>query len=208
MGGILHCHPSKQRCAVGYGGISACLCEASLWQWPIRHTQGNVIIINITGKLGVEHFRSNLSIDTLVSRRQHVKHADNDLSDHDGNTLAASVWILGYVYARPRESRHGFREKVVVAEGLHVRGSGLELGRQPRLGELESHNSCNHPMEGTPQWSWLCTSFKEWHVVAFILSELCLRPLSPETGTGSPATPWRVGVAQQLQPPNGSGYPG
>ncbi|OQE41352.1 hypothetical protein PENCOP_c005G01817 [Penicillium coprophilum] len=35
--------------------------------------------------------------------------------------------------------------------------------------------------EGTSQWSWLCKSYKEWHVVAFILSELCLRPLSPET---------------------------
>jgi hypothetical protein len=35
--------------------------------------------------------------------------------------------------------------------------------------------------EATAQWSWLCKSYKEWHVVAFILSELCIRPLSPET---------------------------
>ncbi|CAG8143197.1 unnamed protein product [Penicillium salamii] len=35
--------------------------------------------------------------------------------------------------------------------------------------------------EATTQWSWLCKSYKEWHVVAFILSELCSRPLSPET---------------------------
>jgi hypothetical protein len=32
----------------------------------------------------------------------------------------------------------GLEYTVVVAEGLHVRGSGLELGRQPRLGELDS----------------------------------------------------------------------
>jgi hypothetical protein len=35
--------------------------------------------------------------------------------------------------------------------------------------------------EATSQWSWLCQSYKEWHVVAFILSELCLRPLNPDT---------------------------
>ncbi|KAJ5770702.1 uncharacterized protein N7511_002753 [Penicillium nucicola] len=35
--------------------------------------------------------------------------------------------------------------------------------------------------EATLQWSWLCQSYKEWHVVAFILSELCLRPLNAET---------------------------
>ncbi|KAK9851300.1 Fungal transcriptional regulatory protein [Penicillium brevicompactum] len=35
--------------------------------------------------------------------------------------------------------------------------------------------------EATSQWSWLCKSHKEWHVVAFILSELCVRPLNPET---------------------------
>ncbi|CAG7932026.1 unnamed protein product [Penicillium olsonii] len=35
--------------------------------------------------------------------------------------------------------------------------------------------------EATARWSWLCKSYKEWHVVAFILSELCTRPLSPET---------------------------
>ncbi|KAF3013342.1 hypothetical protein E8E15_001854 [Penicillium rubens] len=47
--------------------------------------------------------------------------------------------------------------------------------------ELAQFSYLLHTNEGTPQWSWLCTSFKEWHVVAFILSELCLRPLSPET---------------------------
>jgi hypothetical protein len=47
--------------------------------------------------------------------------------------------------------------------------------------ELAQFSYLLHTNEGTPQWSWLCTSFKEWHVVDFILSELCLRPLSPET---------------------------
>jgi hypothetical protein len=35
--------------------------------------------------------------------------------------------------------------------------------------------------EATSQWSWLSQSYKEWHVVAFILSELCVRPLNPDT---------------------------
>ncbi|CAG8885723.1 unnamed protein product [Penicillium egyptiacum] len=47
--------------------------------------------------------------------------------------------------------------------------------------ELARFSYLLHTNEGTMQWRWLCTSFKEWHVVAFILSELCSRPLSPET---------------------------
>ncbi|KAJ6032127.1 C6 transcription factor [Penicillium herquei] len=35
--------------------------------------------------------------------------------------------------------------------------------------------------EATAQWSWLCKTYKQRHAVAFILSELCVRPISPET---------------------------
>lgn len=35
--------------------------------------------------------------------------------------------------------------------------------------------------EPTAQWAWLCRSYKQKHAVAFILSELCVRPISPET---------------------------
>ncbi|KAL3438622.1 fungal-specific transcription factor domain-containing protein [Aspergillus tetrazonus] len=35
--------------------------------------------------------------------------------------------------------------------------------------------------ETTTQWSWLCNSYKQRHVVAFILSELCVRHITPET---------------------------
>lgn len=35
--------------------------------------------------------------------------------------------------------------------------------------------------EPTAQWAWLCKSYKHRHAVAFILSELCIRPISPET---------------------------
>ncbi|KAJ5698009.1 hypothetical protein N7462_000014 [Penicillium macrosclerotiorum] len=33
----------------------------------------------------------------------------------------------------------------------------------------------------TAQWAWLCKSYRQRHAVAFILSELCVRPISPET---------------------------
>ncbi|KAJ5111249.1 hypothetical protein N7532_001784 [Penicillium argentinense] len=33
----------------------------------------------------------------------------------------------------------------------------------------------------TAQWSWLCKSYRQWHVMAYILSELCTHPLCPET---------------------------
>lgn len=33
----------------------------------------------------------------------------------------------------------------------------------------------------TTQWSWLCKSYKQWHIMAYILSELCARPLCAET---------------------------
>ncbi|KAJ5569522.1 uncharacterized protein N7459_008952 [Penicillium hispanicum] len=33
----------------------------------------------------------------------------------------------------------------------------------------------------TLQWAWLSKSYKQQHVVALILSELCVRPISPET---------------------------
>ncbi|KAF7592527.1 hypothetical protein BBP40_012751 [Aspergillus hancockii] len=33
----------------------------------------------------------------------------------------------------------------------------------------------------TSKWAWLAKSYKQWHVVAFILSELCIRPINPET---------------------------
>lgn len=35
--------------------------------------------------------------------------------------------------------------------------------------------------EITTQWVWLSKSYKQQHVVAFILSELCVRPITPET---------------------------
>ncbi|KAJ5711358.1 C6 transcription factor [Penicillium malachiteum] len=35
--------------------------------------------------------------------------------------------------------------------------------------------------EATAQWAWLCKTYKQRHAVAFILSELCARPISPET---------------------------
>ncbi|KAJ5614104.1 C6 transcription factor [Penicillium herquei] len=35
--------------------------------------------------------------------------------------------------------------------------------------------------EATAQWAWLCKTYKQRHAVAFILSELCVRPISPET---------------------------
>ncbi|KGO67511.1 Transcription factor, fungi [Penicillium italicum] len=54
--------------------------------------------------------------------------------------------------------------------------------------------------EGTLQWSWLCKSYKEWHVVAFILSELCLRPLSPETDHAWDVVTKMYGLWQQDMP--------
>ncbi|KAL3450331.1 fungal-specific transcription factor domain-containing protein [Aspergillus insuetus] len=33
----------------------------------------------------------------------------------------------------------------------------------------------------TAQWAWLCKSYKHQHVMAYILSELCTRPISAET---------------------------
>jgi hypothetical protein len=35
--------------------------------------------------------------------------------------------------------------------------------------------------ETTTQWAWLCDSYKQRHVVAFILSESCVRHITPET---------------------------
>ncbi|PYI00285.1 hypothetical protein BO78DRAFT_330435 [Aspergillus sclerotiicarbonarius CBS 121057] len=38
-----------------------------------------------------------------------------------------------------------------------------------------------HTNETTSQWAWLCKSYKQWHAVAFILAELCTRPITAET---------------------------
>ena len=38
-----------------------------------------------------------------------------------------------------------------------------------------------HTNESTSQWNWLSKSYKQWHVVAFILSGLCARPITLET---------------------------
>ncbi|KAL4944362.1 hypothetical protein BDV06DRAFT_210363 [Aspergillus oleicola] len=35
--------------------------------------------------------------------------------------------------------------------------------------------------EATTPWAWLCSSYQQRHVVALILSELCVRPITPET---------------------------
>ncbi|KAL4752654.1 fungal-specific transcription factor domain-containing protein [Aspergillus terricola var. indicus] len=35
--------------------------------------------------------------------------------------------------------------------------------------------------ETTTQWAWLCNSYKQRHVVAFILSKLCVQQIMPET---------------------------
>lgn len=35
--------------------------------------------------------------------------------------------------------------------------------------------------ETTSQWAWLCKSYKQWHAVAFILAELCTRPITAQT---------------------------
>lgn len=33
----------------------------------------------------------------------------------------------------------------------------------------------------TTQWSWLCKSYKQWHIMAYLLSELSTRPVCAET---------------------------
>ncbi|KAI2826221.1 transcriptional regulator family: Fungal Specific TF [Aspergillus niger] len=38
-----------------------------------------------------------------------------------------------------------------------------------------------HTNESTSQWAWLCKTYKQWHTVAFILAELCNRPITAET---------------------------
>ncbi|PWY67125.1 hypothetical protein BO94DRAFT_479149 [Aspergillus sclerotioniger CBS 115572] len=38
-----------------------------------------------------------------------------------------------------------------------------------------------HTNETTSQWAWLCKSYKQWHPVAFILAELCTRPITVQT---------------------------
>jgi hypothetical protein len=35
--------------------------------------------------------------------------------------------------------------------------------------------------EMSAQWAWICKSYQQQHVVALVLSELCDRPISPET---------------------------
>ena len=35
--------------------------------------------------------------------------------------------------------------------------------------------------ELSKQWAWLCKSYQQQHAVALILSEICARPISPET---------------------------
>lgn len=66
--------------------------------------------------------------------------------------------------------------------------------------ELVQFSYLLHTNEGTSQWSWLCKSYKEWHVVAFILSELCLRPLSPETDHAWDVVTKMYGLWQQDMP--------
>ncbi|OJJ72222.1 hypothetical protein ASPBRDRAFT_30554 [Aspergillus brasiliensis CBS 101740] len=38
-----------------------------------------------------------------------------------------------------------------------------------------------HTNESTAQWAWLCKTYKQWHTVAFVLAELCRRPITAET---------------------------
>ncbi|KAJ5957881.1 hypothetical protein N7501_012160 [Penicillium viridicatum] len=66
--------------------------------------------------------------------------------------------------------------------------------------ELVQFSYLLHTNEGTSQWSWLCKSYKEWHVIAFILSELCLRPLSPETDHAWDVVTKMYGLWQQDMP--------
>lgn len=33
----------------------------------------------------------------------------------------------------------------------------------------------------TTQWTWLCKSYKQWYIMAYLLTELCARPLCAET---------------------------
>ncbi|GLA87597.1 hypothetical protein AtubIFM56815_002023 [Aspergillus tubingensis] len=38
-----------------------------------------------------------------------------------------------------------------------------------------------HTNESTSHWAWLCKTYKQWHTVAFILAQLCNRPITAET---------------------------
>lgn len=54
--------------------------------------------------------------------------------------------------------------------------------------------------EGTSQRTWLCKSYKDWHVVAFMLSELCLRPLSSKIDHAWDMVTKLYGLWQQNMP--------
>ncbi|KAK1139835.1 hypothetical protein N8T08_011161 [Aspergillus melleus] len=47
--------------------------------------------------------------------------------------------------------------------------------------EILKFSSLLQNNEMSAPWAWLCKSYKQEHVVALILSQLCSRPLSPET---------------------------
>ncbi|PYI00170.1 hypothetical protein BO71DRAFT_446088 [Aspergillus ellipticus CBS 707.79] len=47
--------------------------------------------------------------------------------------------------------------------------------------ELVEYTYLLQTNEKASQWTWLCKSHKQLHVVAFVFSELCLRPINPET---------------------------
>jgi hypothetical protein len=79
--------------------------------------------------------------------------------------IVAKMWLIVHQPLNKHESSrlsNDSRNKLLV--------TSIEVIEFSRL--LETN-------ENTTRWSWLFVSYSQWHAVAFVLAELCVRPLCP-----------------------------
>lgn len=153
---------------VGCTDITLCIvqCEiiASLY-WPNKSTGANLSRNN----------QENL-VKSLAYRleNQYLKHLDLEIPvQWMYATIARLTLSKSWLLAHCKTSTMG-EDGPAMSQETDDKAFNMAI-------EVVKFAHLLHTNESTSQWAWLSKSYKQWHAIAFILSELCTRLITPET---------------------------
>ncbi|GLB02902.1 hypothetical protein AtubIFM57258_006370 [Aspergillus tubingensis] len=165
--------PPKER--VGWTEMTFCLirCDITVAVRRVSYTCPNAPFISATRQLNPDNCSKVIrAINDRIEDR-YIKHCDMNIPIQwvcatIGRLILTKLWlVIHHPMTRPERGltlSHANRESLFA--------TSVEVAEFQRLldGDVKTY-----------KWSWLFATNMQWHAIAFVLSELCVRPLSPLT---------------------------
>nr|XP_001398851.2 Zn(II)2Cys6 transcription factor [Aspergillus niger CBS 513.88] len=165
--------PPKER--VGWTEMTFCLirCDITVAVRRVSYTCPNGHFVPATRQLNPDNCSKMIrAINDRIEDR-YIKHCDMNVPIQwvcatIGRLILTKLWlVIHHPMTRPERGltlSHANRESLFA--------TSVEVAEFQRLldGDVKTY-----------KWSWLFATNMQWHAIAFVLSELCVRPLSPLT---------------------------